>query len=339
MLKFQKIRNAARLMNNVLSLYFFPQKVIIDSAVAITEQCNLHCIMCTSYNNGHYGLRRESMTFSQVSKIFAEFKLAGIKNLQLFGGEPTLHPNFKSIVNLAYSNDFCLSMVTNGTRLRNLDEETLKKFSKISVSVDSIQHYQEIRGKNLFKDVDKGIRRLKTLRIPTTIILTVQKSNYKEIEDVVAYCSKIGVSIFLQPVVPIKTAKKDVSDYDPDYVIRLIKKLSSKYPRTIVNKTSFLYHLSHHKIQKCDSCVFPIKTILIFVNGDVFSCCGLHPKILGNIFKKSLQKIRKENFPYFISVLNGKMPPGCKNCSGYITRKEYTFLTIKYIFKKIFHFS
>jgi len=329
-----QIKSWANLLRNAFCVYVFPQGVrVLAASVFITNECNLNCIMCSIGRMKS----KESMSLSKVDKIFKELKREGVMNIVLVGGEPTLHKNFKEIVEMAAAYGFSISMSTNGIFLNKIGKDTLKKFSEISVSLDSIKHYEQIRGKPFFEQVDKGIRRLKTLGIRTNVMMVVQKLNYNEIEDVIAYCKKLDLGLRLETVVitdlnPFVTSNKKIAYYDADSVIQRTKELSIKYPQTIINKTSFLSQLSQKKSSRCNSCVWPLRSIQVWVNGDLISCCGFYPKMLGNIFEKGLHKIRKDNMRYFISILNGK--GACKDCSFYLTKKQYAISNIS-VFLKI----
>lgn len=81
--------------------------------VALTNQCNRACPFCSCYSDPNKKTYLDMETFEKVLPSEGNFEL------QLEGGEPTLHPQLLEMVKIARSTDRCLKiiMVTNGVLL------------------------------------------------------------------------------------------------------------------------------------------------------------------------------------------------------------------------------
>jgi MoaA/NifB/PqqE/SkfB family radical SAM enzyme len=78
--------------------------------------CNFACPNCIEKE-----LRNENsiLSYEKITEIFYDLKKAKCSNLNFYGGEPTLHPNFPLILKLADIMGFRSLLVTNGSQLHN----------------------------------------------------------------------------------------------------------------------------------------------------------------------------------------------------------------------------
>jgi MoaA/NifB/PqqE/SkfB family radical SAM enzyme len=89
--------------------------------VAVTNHCNRACPWCSTCSSP------AGQTFLSVEALRDAFPTAGDFEVQLEGGEPTVHPRFWELVGAARAEPRCrrLVIVTNGVRLPR-DEERLR---------------------------------------------------------------------------------------------------------------------------------------------------------------------------------------------------------------------
>ncbi|MGO9229296.1 MAG: TIR domain-containing protein, partial [Bryobacteraceae bacterium] len=80
----------------------------------LVSACNYNCPGCIEA-----GLREKRWRFSfrKATTILADLRNQKCQNLSLYGGEPTLHPEFVDIVKIASAQGFRPMIVTNGTGL------------------------------------------------------------------------------------------------------------------------------------------------------------------------------------------------------------------------------
>lgn len=83
----------------------------------ITSKCNLVCNHCYA-NSGPFQPLRGKMETADWIKVLEDGVKVGCRQMQFIGGEPTLHPDFKLLVNVARSIGYDLIEVyTNATTI------------------------------------------------------------------------------------------------------------------------------------------------------------------------------------------------------------------------------
>lgn len=166
--------------------------------VEITDRCNLSCPTCYAMSSPHYGRHR---TLEEVERmldvIVANEGQPDV--VQLSGGEPTLHPQFFEILDIAKRKPIKHLMVnTNGIRIAQ-DEGFAERLAtympdfELYLQFDSFKPevLQALRGKDLRDIRTKAIERLNALNLSTTLVVTLQKGmNDDEIGTVIDYALK-----------------------------------------------------------------------------------------------------------------------------------------------------
>jgi MoaA/NifB/PqqE/SkfB family radical SAM enzyme len=103
----QKLLNARCILVNRTS--YIHHEVL---RLAITYHCNKHCSFC--YSEGLQKQFKEHMSLKDFDFLCHWAKEQGYKSLRLLGGEPTIHPEFKEILDLSRKQGFRVSFSTNG---------------------------------------------------------------------------------------------------------------------------------------------------------------------------------------------------------------------------------
>jgi 7,8-dihydro-6-hydroxymethylpterin dimethyltransferase len=165
------------------------------AVVEITDRCNLSCPTCYAMSSPHYGRHR---TVEEVEKML-DIIVANEGEpdvVQISGGEPTIHPDFFAILDIAKKNPIRHLMVnTNGIRIAN-DFEFAKRLAsyapdfEIYLQFDSFkpEALQQLRGKDLTAVRMKALEHLNALNLSTTLVVTVQKGlNDDEIGKIIEF--------------------------------------------------------------------------------------------------------------------------------------------------------
>ncbi|MBN2103542.1 radical SAM protein [bacterium] len=96
--------------------------------IAITSRCNLHCSYCFTqeiYRNESDGFGH--MTLPVFKKALDFVVRSDIKQIRILGGEPTLHPQFSTFLDLALRTGRPVRIFSNGT----MSEQVLDLLSQI----------------------------------------------------------------------------------------------------------------------------------------------------------------------------------------------------------------
>ena len=109
-----------------------------------TSTCQLHCPYCCGRNITDKGKELGLEEFKSAVDVLYKY---GTKAIELSGvvGEPLLWKYLDEGVDYAYQKGIKISLITNGLALKDVSKETLKKFSWIRVSLQSVNHAKMIQ--------------------------------------------------------------------------------------------------------------------------------------------------------------------------------------------------
>jgi 7,8-dihydro-6-hydroxymethylpterin dimethyltransferase len=191
------------------------------SLIEINDHCNLRCPICYAHSGPD---RPQQRSLSQIEAMLD----AVVRNeaqpdvVQISGGEPTLHPDFFVVLDMAKARPIRHLMVnTNGVRIAQ-EEEFANRLSsympdlEIYLQFDSFQRHplMELRGSDLRNVRERALERLNRHKISTTLVVTLKKGlNDCEIGKIIDFALQ-------QPCVrgvtfqPIQAAGR-LEQYDP----------------------------------------------------------------------------------------------------------------------------
>lgn len=166
--------------------------------LALTNRCNLNCAHC--YLGGrHCG----DMCPSTAQSRMEEARSLGARIVDLTGGEPTMHPSFREIVEMAASLSFdTINVSTNGVRLPGNVLECMSLHSvKCNVSLDGASEdtVKAIRGPGVFRLIIEGLNEFSRRKIPFSLRFCVNKLNYCETEKMLQLARDYAVKASLEP--------------------------------------------------------------------------------------------------------------------------------------------
>jgi MoaA/NifB/PqqE/SkfB family radical SAM enzyme len=82
--------------------------------ILLTTRCNLKCPYCFAQEKLGAG-DKLTMTIGDVEKVIGFLKRSNQSLFRVMGGEPTLHPEFPRILEMALENDMRVDVLSNGT--------------------------------------------------------------------------------------------------------------------------------------------------------------------------------------------------------------------------------
>jgi 7,8-dihydro-6-hydroxymethylpterin dimethyltransferase len=191
------------------------------TVIEVTDRCNLTCPTCYAMSSPHYGRHRTLEEIEKMLDIIVENE--GTPDVvQISGGEPTIHPQFFEILDMAKTKPIKhLMLNTNGIRIAN-DEGFAERLAtyqpdfEIYLQFDSFKPevLEQLRGKDLTAIRKKALDKLNALNLSTTLVVTIQKGlNDDEIGKIIDYA-------LLQPCVrgvtfqPVQIAGR-IENFDP----------------------------------------------------------------------------------------------------------------------------
>lgn len=168
------------------------------SIIEVTDRCNLTCPTCYAMSSPHYGRHRSLEEIERMlDKIVASEGEPDV--VQISGGEPTIHPDFFKILDIAKTKPIKhLMLNTNGIRIANDPgfAEQLATYApefEIYLQFDSFRPsvLEKFRGKDLSDIRKKAIEKLNALNLSTTLVVVLEKgTNDDEIGEILDYALK-----------------------------------------------------------------------------------------------------------------------------------------------------
>ena len=163
--------------------------------VEVIEKCNLQCPICYAESSPH---QEQIRSLEEIDRMLdAVVRNEGEPDIvQISGGEPTIHPQFFEILDLAKSKPIKHLMVnTNGIRIAT-DRAFVQRLAsympgfEIYLQFDSFEEdaLRELRGADLREIRRKAIEHLNEFNISTTLVVTLKKGlNDHEVGEIIQY--------------------------------------------------------------------------------------------------------------------------------------------------------
>lgn len=285
----------------------------ISVELHLTNNCNLACPWCTDRNLQGNNAQLE---FDKVCELMRYFGQVGTGVTLEGGGEPTVHPKFKDIVEYGSEMGVDMGLITNGT----VDiSDSLNKLKWVRISLDSSTRDEYIveKGKDFYDKVFSNLKKYKEIRDNRTCFLGIgyvlTTRNYSNIENVVRKLDELGVDyIYFRPVEEapeITPTREELYDLRKR-LLNITENLRIKFMLTIndrlIDKNAGL------------PCVAHSITSIVHANGDVV-CCEKrrHDEITyGNINQESFANIWKSETRISTTrkLLDCRNQEGCSVC-------------------------
>lgn len=135
----------------------------IKATLELTYNCNYNCVHC--YNKYKSDDRTNRfLSFEDVKIISDKLDNLDMIRVNLFGGEPLLHPQFPEIYQFLYKKGFQISLITNGSLINQNIIDLFKKFPpflfQISLYGYDEQSYLATTGTRCFNAVFSNLKAL-----------------------------------------------------------------------------------------------------------------------------------------------------------------------------------
>jgi 7,8-dihydro-6-hydroxymethylpterin dimethyltransferase len=165
------------------------------TVIEITDRCNLACPTCYAMSSPHYGRHRTVEEVEQMLDIIVANE-GEPDVVQISGGEPTIHPDFFSILDIAKRKPIKHLMVnTNGIRIARdfAFAERLATYApdfEIYLQWDSFKPNAliQLRGKDLTDVRMNALEHLNKLNLSTTLVVTLQQGvNDEEVGRIIEF--------------------------------------------------------------------------------------------------------------------------------------------------------
>jgi 7,8-dihydro-6-hydroxymethylpterin dimethyltransferase len=165
------------------------------TVLEVTDRCNLTCPMCYAESSPHHGRHRTLAEIEWMLDIIVANE-GEPDVVQISGGEPTVHPQFFEILDIAKKKPIRhLMLNTNGIRIAK-DFNFTKKLAtyapdfEVYLQFDSFkpEALKILRGEDLTAVRMKALEHLNACNLSTTLVVTLQKDlNTDEIGKIIEF--------------------------------------------------------------------------------------------------------------------------------------------------------
>ncbi len=260
-----------------------------------TLKCNLHCGFC--FNRG---LKIDSeMTADRFEKLAGKLVNLGVREIDVLGGEPTLHPDISRLIDIAANLRLSLNLSTNGTNvalLQNLSETYGSDIVRIGISLNGSRVTKELQDYiSKYRPVLKSIYKKNGMSWPADI-----------------YSGMPGITYYLLYMDAV--TKDDLSESLPFHdFFKQLSALRERQPNISgVYCSGFLPDTESYPFLKNVRCPAGTTKLSVLPDGSVYPCYLFFRQrefMLGNIFTEEFDDIwNNPALDYFRTFQGNKCP-------------------------------
>ena len=207
---------------------------------AINSRCNMRCSFCEYWKE-----KGPQMELEEIFSLLDEARAFGILAYNAWTAEPLLREDLPEILAHAKELGMITSLITNGLLLEKRADE-LENLDYLSVSVDGISSYRDIRGIEFDRILPGIIKAKEIMKNPLLLNCVISGKNLDDIEELIRLAKDLDVKISFEPMYEFKGIDKgaweNMGIRDTDKyrrtVTRIMEMKKEGYP--IINSYTYL---------------------------------------------------------------------------------------------------
>jgi radical SAM protein with 4Fe4S-binding SPASM domain len=330
----------------------YPNKLTSVLDWTITDRCNYNCLHC--FHAADNTTQTNEFSREEAFRLIEEAQACGISQIELTGGEPTIYPYFREVVQEIHDRGIRLGcVVTNGSRMN----EELAAFIKelhpnalIAISFDGIGIHDWLRQKKGSEESAKrAIRTCVAAGLKVVSNMNVNRRNKDVLFDSVKMLSDLGmdhIRIIKTTETPRWALNAEDDSMTPeeyfDFAIEFAKRYRESgltmpvrfWQALALDGRNKVYHIVPVKASGSNFCEYEmtcpdmLKRLSIQPNGDIIPCAPMAGILtsrnihLGNVKELGLQKMLSEG-PLYEQVTytvkdKRQANPKCANCKYFM---------------------
>lgn len=280
--------------------------------IEIVNQCNWHCKHCYLDN------KKIDMDINKIYEIIDDARKLGAYELRLSGGEVTTSPYLGNIIRYARERYMNITLLSNMSKLEPdviacIERYGINNVETTLFSTNSSIHDCFVKSPGAWEKSINNLKILKDLGVSVLIKIWAVKSNYDELDSIVAYYNKLGFRCTINVQI--------YSDIHGNMKLPKEEQLSfSEYCHAV-----YLHDKTTGRALPIDNpvsnrlCPEYMTSIYITSNGDVIPCAKYRERV-ANIYEVSLIDIWEK------SEILKKIQNYCwRDCDGCVKcdKREY----------------
>lgn len=175
--------------------------------IAMTNRCNLKCIMCTTTTHPHE--LEEELSLEQWKVIIDNITRFKVETIAFGGGEPLIRKeDLAKLVKIVASKEIIVNIVTNATLLTSdFLKDIIEYREKIIflLSLDGLEEENDkIRGKGVFRKVIEATHLLQKYKWTFYVTSVLMPENFLGYGNFLKFLLKIYPQVYIdiQPIIP-----------------------------------------------------------------------------------------------------------------------------------------
>jgi MoaA/NifB/PqqE/SkfB family radical SAM enzyme len=168
--------------------------------VELTNICNLHCSYCLRDEDALYHTPANFFPVELLRRVMGEAREAiGATQVMFTGGETTLHPRFREVIEAVRDEGLTCSFVTNGWHFERVwpavvaNRETI---SHVSFSLDgpTRETHDRWRGEGSFVRLVRAFARCQAARLPFVVKVGLRRDTLPLLEQIALFAARMGAT-------------------------------------------------------------------------------------------------------------------------------------------------
>lgn len=294
--------------------------------IQITAKCNLRCPHC--YANSAPGGR--NISWEDLILALDNFSSAGVFQVALGGGEPTLHPHFTQILKEVRRRKMVPNLTTNGKELTEKIAKDMGNYcGAVALSIEGIGKDFEKRRNFSWNKFCQSIKFLKKHGNKLVFQITASDGNIEKLPDIIELLLEFKpyglIFLAYKPVGRGKFFDDVLASRSNNFIKKVLRKCLTKISRK--TKVGFdccfaqgiielAKELSPFNFEFIEGCSALRNSLAVNKNLDVLPCSFINYS-LGNLKQGDLislwqgEKAKKFRKKFY----RGIEKKGCKNCA------------------------
>jgi MoaA/NifB/PqqE/SkfB family radical SAM enzyme len=173
-----------------------PPRLIVE----LTNICNLHCSYCLRDEDALYHTPANFFPVELLRRVVREAREAvGARQVMFTGGETTLHPRFREVVEAVGGEGLTCSFVTNGWHFERVWPAVAANraaVSHVSFSLDgpTRETHDRWRGDGSFVRLVRAFSRCQAARLPFVVKVGLRRDTLPLLEQTALFAARMGAS-------------------------------------------------------------------------------------------------------------------------------------------------
>lgn len=187
----------------------YSSEVPLDVSIELTGRCNLRCRHCFNESGPESG---NELPLARIEALLDEMQAWGARTVRLTGGEPTVHPRFREIVDACARRRIGIGLNTNGIfGAAMLDYLKTAPIDVFFVSIDGLEENNDaIRGSGTFRRAVATCAALKAAGRNVIVGFHVGEGNRADVPGLAAVAAELGVDFKVAPLRPVGRAAREL---------------------------------------------------------------------------------------------------------------------------------